>query len=292
MTFLGAGIGYRRQYRAALLAEGGLSSPSAQANRARPSVLEIIPDHFFADPSALEPLAAAYPMVFHDVGLSIGTADGPAHAVSRARIDRIVSLIQIGKPALLSDHVAMTRSPSGIDLGHLCPVWTTRETVGLLCDRIRAWEDALQLPVALENIAAPFVIPGGDMAEPELFCELVAKTNCGMLLDLTNVLANAHNFGFDPVEWLARYPLEAVVQVHLAGGVIHNELWIDTHSHPVADDSYDLLVRIRDRAAKLAAIIVERDERLPPLAELVAEARRAEMIWTMTNERSTVRQLA
>src|SRR5204863_6956273 len=112
-----------------------------------------------ADPAALEPIAAAYPIVFHEVGMSIGTAGGPPHAIGRARVDRIRALIDIAKPALFSDHVAITRSPSGADLGHLCPVWHTRDTFALLCDRIRAWEDSFGVPIALENIAAPFLIP-------------------------------------------------------------------------------------------------------------------------------------
>lgn len=279
MTFLGCGIGYRRPYRAALLDLASARLAEGEVETRTPLVLEIIPDHFFSDPSSLEAIASAYPTVFHEVGLSMGTS-GIARAVDRAMIDRIKGLLQIAKPALISDHVAITRSPSGIDLGHLCSVWHTRETLALLCDRIRLLQDAFQLPVAVENIAAPFVIPNADMTEPELFCELVNATGCGMLLDLSNLLANAHNFGFDPAVWLAQYPLEAVVQVHLAGGVIHGGVWVDTHSEPVGDASYHLLPRLRARATKLATIIVERDERLPQLSELINEARHAERIWT------------
>ncbi len=129
MSFLGAGIGYRRKHRDALLAPSG----------DHPAVLEIIPGHFFADPAALAPIAARYPVVFHEVGLSLGTA-GPPSAVSRALIARIRALSDIARPAVLSDHVAITRSPGGIDLGHLCPLWYTRETLGwspIACARCR-----------------------------------------------------------------------------------------------------------------------------------------------------------
>jgi uncharacterized protein (UPF0276 family) len=265
MTFLGGGIGYRRAYRDALLGDGP-----------RPSVLEVIPDHFFADPDALAALAT-YPIVFHEVAMSIGTADDGRP--TRAMIDRIRPLVDIAKPVLFSDHLAITRSPSGVDLGHLCPIWHTDVTFASICDSIRAWEDIFGVPIALENIAAPFMIPDEDMTEAQFFCELVEATGCGMLLDVTNLLANAHNFGFDPVTRLADYPLEAVVQVHLAGGVVHKGFWVDSHSEPVADASYELLAKLRERASNLVAIIVERDDRLPPLPELVGEARRAEMTW-------------
>ena len=73
-TFLGGGIGYRRAYRDALLGDGP-----------RPSVLEVIPDHFFADPDALAPLAT-YPIVFHEVAMSIGTADDGRPTIVKERM--------------------------------------------------------------------------------------------------------------------------------------------------------------------------------------------------------------
>jgi hypothetical protein len=267
-SFVGAGIGYRRRHHEALLAATG----------ERAAVLEVIPGHFFAEPATIDPIAAAYPVVLHEVGLSIGTADAGS-PVARALVARIRALVERCKPALVSDHVALTRSPSGTELGHLCPIWYTRDALAQLADRVRALQDRFGVPVALENIAAPFVIPGAELDEPELFCELVAQTGCGMLMDLSNLVANARNFGFDAAAQLARYPLEACAQVHLAGGRDDRGFWLDSHDGPVADDNYALLRAMRARARSLVAIIVERDEQIPPLPELVAEARRAEAIW-------------
>jgi uncharacterized protein (UPF0276 family) len=267
-SYVGSGIGYRRPHRAALL------DPSlAHA----PGVLEVIPDHFFAEPSEIEPLAA-WPLVFHDVGLSIGTAPGAADEVVRRRIERIRELVRRARPFLFSDHLAITRSPSGVDLGHLCPVLPDRRTLDLVCDRVRALADALEVPVALENIAHPFELEG-DLTEAEFFCELVRRTGCGMLLDLTNLVLDARNFGFDAAERLDAYPLEAVWQVHLAGGVRVGRFWVDSHGAPVGRMELGLLARMRRRATALRAIVVERDQNLPPLAELLREAREAERAW-------------
>ncbi|HTR51442.1 MAG TPA: DUF692 domain-containing protein [Kofleriaceae bacterium] len=268
MSFLGAGIGYRRKHRDALLADAG----------ERPSLLEIIPGHFFADPDALAPLAARYPLVFHEVGLSLGTADAGS-AVARELIARIRGLIDRARPALVTDHVAITRSPAGVDLGHLCPLWYTREALALVADRVRALQDRFSVPVALENLAAPFELAAAELDEPAFFRELCAATGCGMLLDLSNLIANARNFGFDAAARLADYPLEAVAQVHLAGGGDDRGFYVDSHDAPVGDDSFALLGQIRRRANSLIAIVVERDDHIPPLPELVAEARRAEALW-------------
>ncbi len=267
--FLGAGIGYRRRYRAALLGADATEGPE---------VLEILAEHFFADPAALEPLAARYPLVVHGLGLSVATATRGADLVGRSRLASLRRLFDVARPALYSDHLALTRSAAGIDLGHLAPVWYTSSMLALVADRIRAWQDALGVPVALENIASPFVIGQADMTEAEFFSRLVERTGCSVLLDLTNLAVDAHNHGFDPFERVRDYPLEAVVQVHLAGGVERDGWWIDSHTEPVASTSYRLLGALRSRAP-LRAIIVERDDKLPALGQLVAEARRAAEIW-------------
>jgi len=255
-----AGIGYRRAHRGALLAQQ------------QPVVLEVMPDHFFADPDAIVPLAERYPIVFHDVGMSVATAGDTS--VARARLQRIRALAELAKPMLFSEHLAITRSPSGVDLGHLAPVWYTDEVLELVCDRVRALQDVLGIPVALENISAPFVIPGA-MSEPEFFARLVERTGCSMLLDVTNVLVDSRNHGFDARARVREYPLAAVRQVHLAGGVRdHDGRWIDSHSEPVAAESYALLGELA--GSPLQAIVVERDNKLRTLAELVAEALQAE----------------
>ena len=265
MTFLGAGVGYRRSHHAALLAGGG------------PGVLEIMPDHFFADPAAIEALAERYTIVFHDVGMSIASAgDG---ALQQARLARIEPLLRLARPVLFSDHLALTRSPAGIDLGHLAPIWRTEEQLDRVVERVRALQDALGVPLALENIAAPFELPGG-MSEPEFFARLVQRTGCGLLLDVTNLLLTARNQGYDVRRRLREYPLEAVRQIHLAGGLRDAEgVWVDSHSEPVEEESFALLAELGRCRQSLLTVVIERDERLAELAELVAEAERAARLW-------------
>jgi uncharacterized protein (UPF0276 family) len=254
-SFLGAGIGYRRVHREALLAGRGPRD----------------------DPAGIEALAERYTLVFHDVGLSLATAGAAAPAA--ARLARIQALARRAPPALFSDHLALTRSPAGIDLGHLAPAWRTEEQLTLVAERLEALRAALGVPLALENIAAPFDIPGG-MPEPEFFARLVERTGCGVLLDVTNLLLTARNGGYDARERLREYPLEAVRQVHLAGGFRDREqLWVDSHSEPVEEASFALLAELGRARPALLTIVIERDDKLGELAELVAEAERAEQIW-------------
>jgi uncharacterized protein (UPF0276 family) len=258
-----AGISYRHAHRDALL-----------AGAPRPIVLEVVPDHFFADPDALAPLAERYPIVFHDTAMSLATAGDSS--IAKARLARIAALAKIARPILFGDHLAMTRAPSGVDLGHLAPVWLVPEVLALVCDRVRALADVLGVPVVVENIAAPLALPGATMTEPEFFARLVERTGCGMLLDLTNLRCGA--------DAARDYPLEAVRQIHLAGGRRDRDArWIDSHDAPVDDDAFALLRAVAPRArASVRAIVVERDGAIPPLDELCAEAARAARSWEET----------
>jgi uncharacterized protein len=275
--WLGAGVSYRRRHHRELW-----DAPE------RPRVLEVIPEHFLAAPEAIERLADAFDLVFHAVGLSVATAPtGPARGVLDARLARMRDLVRRARPAWFSDHLAITVSPDGLDLGHLAPVCHDRGTLAIVVDRVRAWQDVLLVPIALENIAAPFVVPGATMSEPEFLHRLVDASGCRLLLDVTNLLLNGRNLGFDPLERLREYPLHAVVQIHLAGGVLAHGWWVDSHSQPVEPASHALLAALAGRAPA-RAIIIERDERLPPLSELLSEAAQAQATWEQA--RSTTQQ--
>ena len=269
--WLGAGVGFRRHQRAELLARG--PGPGCRT-------LELIPEHFYGDLDALDALADAFELVIHGVGLSMGTPlAGAAEAPLTARLEALGRLAARCKPRLVTDHLATTLSPEGVDLGHLGPVPLTEAGRQTLCDRIRDLQDRVEAPVALEITAQPFELPGATLDLPTLTHQLVEATGCGLLMDLTNVLYNSRNFGFDPYERLAAYPLEAVWQVHLAGGhQAPDGWWVDAHDRAVGEESVALLDALAARAP-LMTIIVERDDRYPPPADLIAEAAWAEDRW-------------
>lgn len=261
-----AAIGYRHVWREALL--------QADAE-ARPDALEVMADHFFARPQGIEALAERYPLVLHDVGCSVASG-GP----DPERLRRLVDLVRRARPVAFTDHLAVTRtsqghSGRGIDLGHLCPMWYTEQALEAVVEGVQRLQDALGIPVALENIATPFEIPGATLTEAELWHRLVQRTGCGLLLDVTNALLDGRNRGDDPLQRLRQLPLGAVRLVHLAGGRSHGAYWIDSHSEPVEEASYALLRQLSGEMAP-EMVIVERDSHLPPLQEIVAEARRAQ----------------
>ena len=92
-----------------------------------------------------------------------------------------------------------------------------------------------------------------------------------MLLDVNNVYVNSLNHGFDPYGFIAELPLERVVEIHVAGHTRSSSgLVIDTHGAAVCDPVLELLEWTVARTGPVP-VLLERDNEIPPLAELMAE---------------------
>jgi uncharacterized protein (UPF0276 family) len=120
-----------------------------------------------------------------------------------------------------------------------------------------------------EPVELPAIFPA-DWSEWDFIAELAARTGCELLLDLNNVHVSATNHGFSVVDYLAGIPMARVRQIHLAGHSQGRELLIDTHDQPVADPVWALLAHVAP-ALEDVAVMIERDDAIPPLPELLAE---------------------
>lgn len=85
------------------------------------------------------------------------------------------------------------------------------------------------------------------------------------------------NHGFDPLTYLHALPAHRVQQIHLAGHRDNGGHIIDTHDHPVAQPVWNLYAQACQRFGAVAAMI-ERDDHIPPLAELLDEMATARRI--------------
>jgi hypothetical protein len=65
-----------------------------------------------------------------------------------------------------------------------------------------------------------------------------------------------------------------VQQIHLAGHEDHGDYLVDTHDHPVRDAVWELYASALRRLGPVSTMI-ERDDHIPPLAELCAELEQA-----------------
>jgi len=131
-------------------------------------------------------------------------------------------------------------------------------------------QSSLSVPLLLEN---PFVLaPRGDMHVLDFMAELHRRTGCGLLLDLGHLLSHQWSRGLSLTDGLSGFPLDKVVQIHIAGGVgtRHgtSRIFMDDHSQPVREELFELLEEVLPRCRSLRAVTFEGDGHPIPIAML------------------------
>lgn len=215
---------------------------------------------------------AHYPVITHGLAMSIG---GPA-PLDDVLIDRIAPFIaEIGTPHH-SDHLCWS-STERMHTHELLPVEMTRANARRIAQRIKDVASSMPVPMAVENISRYMRHPSDELDEPEFLSEIVSIAGCGVLLDVNNVYVCSVALGFDPLNALLRMPLEATVQIHMAGHLREDDLVIDTHAEPIIEPVYELLAAALPRTGPVP-VLLERDDKFPPFSELLAEAARLRSI--------------
>ena len=261
---LGLGIGWRPELALAI------------SRRTDLGFVEVIAENMPAHgplPRPIELLiAAGVRVVPHGVSLSLGGADRP----DPDRLAHVAAVARRCNAPLWSEHVAFVRAGPGstgphAEAGHLLPVSRTRRSLDVLVDNVRRATDAVGLPLALENISTLFAWPGAELAEAEFLTELLDRTGSRLLLDLSNVYANATNgVGDDPLRLLAGLPLDRLAYCHVGGGTTVDGIYHDTHADAVPAEAITLLRALATRVTVPGAML-ERDDAFPSDAELNRE---------------------
>jgi uncharacterized protein len=170
-----------------------------------------------------------------------------------------------------SDHLCFS-TQSGAVLHDLLPLPLDEATALRVAGRIREAQDRLERPLAIENIS--YYMPMGEprMSEAEFVSLVCAEADCGLLLDVNNIYVNSKNFGFDVNEMLAAYPIDRVVQLHVAGHTRWDrfEMFLDDHGSPAEPTVHELMQWVVERTGPIP-VLLERDKKIPPLAELLDE---------------------
>jgi uncharacterized protein (UPF0276 family) len=155
-----------------------------------------------------------------------------------------------------SEHLSFNAS-HGVCTGFFMPPRQTDAQVRVIADNIRRLQDALGVPIAIEN-GTSYLCPRSDeMADGEFVARVAEAADCGLLLDLHNAYANAVN-GRQPLQdFLAALPLHRVWELHLAGGMQRDGFWLDAHSGPVPSELWHLVRELPRRLPALQAVIFE-----------------------------------
>jgi uncharacterized protein (UPF0276 family) len=256
----------------------------------RPAVgwLETHSENYFGAGGAplhyLDALRVDYPLSLHGVGLSLGSAD----ELNKTHVKKLRNLIDAFEPGLVSEHLSWS-SIDGTYFNDLLPLPHTDEALCHLAARIALAQDLLGRQLLIENPSNYLSFRESALSEPQFLEELVARTGCGLLLDVNNVYVSACNLQFDAHDYLCAIPAQAVQEIHLAGHAVNDidsntQIFIDDHGDRVCDAVWQLFESCLHRIGPRPTLI-EWDTRIPPLQTLVDEACKADQILERTRAR-------
>lgn len=239
------------------------------------------PAHYY-----LERIRRDYPLSIHGVGLSIGS-DG---SLDPGHLQRLKTVVDRYQPEAFSEHLAWS-GHGGVFFNDLLPLPYTEESAARVSAHIDEVQQTLGRRMLLENPSTYVAFESSTMLETEFLNEVVARSGCGLLLDINNVFVSATNHDFPPLEYLDAFPLGHVAEIHLGGHApdrddAGRELLIDAHDRAVADAVWDLYANCIERTGALPTLI-EWDNNVPEWPVLFDQARRADA--TLASRRAGAR---
>jgi uncharacterized protein (UPF0276 family) len=211
----------------------------------------------------------------HGVGLGLG-GEGP---LDTAHLDRLAVLVARYEPAAFSEHLAWS-SHGGRFFNDLLPLPYDDATLRRVCAHVAQTQEHLRCRLLLENPSTYFAFEATTWSEAQFLSEVVARTGCGLLLDVNNLYVACTNRGEDAHAWLDAVPLQAVGEIHLAGFARDSDaagapLLIDDHGSAVDAAVWGLYDAVLERCGPRPTLI-EWDNAVPAWPVLQAEALRAQ----------------
>lgn len=165
-----------------------------------------------------------YTLLLHDY---LGQLSEPLdeRSITRAR-----ALADLYRSPWVAEHFQCLHTEDGAyNLNYVFPPLYTEEFLDRFIQNATALRDRLDQPLVMENIPGFFDVKASQIEEPVWLRRFFEATRVGFLLDLPHVWLEAHYHGRSAERWLAEFPLEHVVELHVAGVVDDRDLggpWI------------------------------------------------------------------
>src|SRR5207249_956954 len=153
-----------------------------------------------------------YTLLLHDY---LGQLSEPLdeRSIARAR-----TLAELYHTPWVAEHFQCLHTAAGTyNINYGFPPLYTEEFLRRVVANANALQARLDQPLVMENIPGFFDVKASQLPEPVWLRRFFDATGTGFLLDLPHVWLEAHYRGLTPQAWLAEFPLEHVVEVHVAG---------------------------------------------------------------------------
>lgn len=208
-----------------------------------------------------------HPKIFHCVGFPIGGSILPDENYFQTLNEHIELL----EPLWISEHLSFNKFYDGekcVDVNFLLPPLQTFEGVKTAVKAIENFRKNTDLPFIFETGTNYLKPKNFELDDGEFVAQIAESADCGILLDLHNILANQRNGRQKVSDFIAQIPLERVLEIHVAGGFVHNKHYLDAHSGVSDDELFEILKSVVVKTPNLKAINFEM---LPQYVENVSE---------------------
>ena len=188
----------------------------------------------------------------HGVGLSIGSYDG----VNAAYLSLLDELFDKLKITWHSEHLAYCQV-DGQNLNTMLAVPCTQEMLELLTSRVLDLKERYGVPFLLENIANLLPSQRYDYTLPLFLNKLHQTSGCGFILDIYNLECDEHNYDISLEDYIDTLNLQAVKEIHIAGGTTEQNMKLDIHSRKVSDRTLQLTRQVLTKNSGVQVLTFE-----------------------------------
>jgi len=230
---------------------------------------EVISENFFEAGgrpwAVLDRVRRDRPVVLHGVSMGLGNLGG----VPTDYLRKLRTLMDRVEPMWVSDHLCWG-GYGGHHAHDLLPLPYTEEAVRHVAAKVGQVQEALGQQILIENVSSYVAFRDSTLSEAEFVTAVAEEADCGILLDVNNVIVSAFNHSFSAEGFVDEIPAARVGQIHVAGHSDHGDYLFDSHVGPVPANVWALYERAIARCGSVATI-VEWDTDVPHFREVVAE---------------------
>src|SRR5437660_9510715 len=194
-----------------------------------------------------------FPLLLHDY---LGQLSDP---LSEFALKRARELQERYKGPWVAEHFQCLHTQDHArSLDYVFPPLYTEEFLQRFCENALVLRSAVGAPLVMENIPGFFSVRHAQMSEAEFLRRFFDQTGCGFLIDVPHIWLAAHYRKIDSREYLAEFPLDRIVEIHVAGVEYDRDLqgpWIAPTSPN--DEILRLACWIAEQAPELRAVTVD-----------------------------------
>ena len=242
-------------------------------------------------------------LTYHGEGLWLTQPGAPEDALFRKEVIDVASDLQILESAWMN-HECATKHLAGYTVGTYLPPLYTESSAAIIAENASYVQDLLDRHCTLAKGGSPLLLlelppltyfVAGTIPIPTFFRLVTEQTSCGVVLDVGHLWTVYRYSGAWRTatlrqfvdEFLAEFPLERVIEIHVAGLAVHESqsaarpsqdagppLWTDAHGAPIPSVLFEMLDQILSdrRLTHLRGLALEVDTK--PVALIVEEFRR------------------